>query len=156
MAQGSQHQRGIVNLGCGYVWEQTCGFKFSRTFFSPFIFPASFSARATFPIETWGEGRNCRLISSSYPEGVAFRISIQFLNRFLPVWALGFDFFLLVLWVLQKWSSRTRLTSGLRTKLALMLLVQGLVNSFCKVPDSKYFRLCGTYVFCPNYSTQPL
>lgn len=33
------------------------------------------------------------------------------------------------------------------------VLSQELANIFCKGPDSKYFRFCGSYVLCCNYST---
>ena len=32
-------------------------------------------------------------------------------------------------------------------------LVQQLANVFCTGPDTKYLWLCGTYPFCPNYTT---
>ena len=32
-------------------------------------------------------------------------------------------------------------------------LTQGLANFFCKEPHRKYFRLCGPYSLCCNYST---
>lgn len=84
------------------------------------------------------------------------RISAQFgrwsLSRFPPSWSLAFDFFLLVLQVLQKQSPRTaRLTSGLRIQLALMLLVQRMVNFFAEgqIVNTSGFAACMASVQTP-------
>lgn len=37
---------------------------------------------------------------------------------------------------------------------SFFLDLKWLANILCKDPDSKYFRFCGTYIFCCNYCTQ--
>lgn len=51
------------------------------------------------------------------------------------------------------WQRRGTPSPSLTSPVQLMSVDKGLANPLCKGLNNKYFRLCGPYGFCYNYST---
>ena len=78
-------------------------------------------------------------------------LTVYYFCRFFPLLWICHDLFLIFIYLV----SYSPLVAAMIGNL-FCVLIHGSANSFCKRPDTKYFRFWGSYNFFFNYSVWPL